>query len=150
MAGGGKSGACRVKVGGPPGAPIFTVCAVTSNTTRLPSTTSPVRSARGGLPSMDTSATPCPEARKGPATPINRKRAASAATGGGSAVAGARVNKADQSAGGMPPSSATFTAPGAAPPDAGLNMGSNQATALAPTANHTKKVTNLIHIACVS
>lgn len=97
---------------------------------------------------MDKRATPPPEARTGPATPTNRKRAASGAATTGSGPAGDRVNKGDQSAGGTAESSARVGAdPGASP---AWNQGMIQATALAPTANQREIVTNLIHIVCVS
>lgn len=150
VAGGGSSGACSVRLGGPPGAPIFTVWALTSITTRVPSTTSPGRKARGGLPSMDNKATPWPEALKGPATPTRRNREASVATGAASATAGARVNKGDQSAGGTAFSTLTTPAGPAGSAALGLIQGMIQATALAATASHSAKVTNLIHMTCVS
>ena len=84
VAGGGSRGRSKLAAGGPPAGPIAAPRCVRESSSISPSTTPPTRMARGGLPSMDSSATPLESPScLGATTPSNFSRAIKAAEADG-------------------------------------------------------------------
>ncbi len=87
VAGGGSSGKSSVATVGPSAVPISALRCVSFLRIRSPSTVPPMRTARGGLPSIVSKATPPGWPSPGATSPISLRRAARAEAAVGSACA---------------------------------------------------------------